>query len=197
MKSLKRFLILITIFFNIYSLTFSMLGDNIKETNRWELYEVIDEWEEPTGIKIPYFEYMYVKGTKREIKMEDVPKFSNIVYKNQNNDLIMNIYAQSKIIEVETRFDSIKKVKIRFDKKKIVIAKCLTSTELGSYEDEVTGKVYYGNTECTIKLTDEIINLMKKSKEMEIVVPYFESTSLVKVKLDGFSSAIDYYLKHN
>ena len=63
MKILKRFLILITIFFNIYSLAFSMLGDNIKETNRWELYEVIDEWEEPTGIKIPYFEYMYVKGT--------------------------------------------------------------------------------------------------------------------------------------
>lgn len=42
MKILKRFLILITIFFNIYSLTFSMLGDNIKETNRWELYEVIE-----------------------------------------------------------------------------------------------------------------------------------------------------------
>ena len=196
MKVLKK-IILTTFFLSLYSLSFSMLGDNIKETNRWELYEVINEWEEPTGIKIPYFEHIYVKGTKREIKIEDIPKFSEIVYKNQNNDLIMNIYAQAKIIEVETRFDSIKKIKIRFDKKKIITAKCLTSTELSSYEDEVTGKVYYGDTECTIKLTNKIINLMKKSKEMEIVVPYFESTSLIKVRLDGFSSAIDYYLKNN
>jgi hypothetical protein len=113
-----------------------------------------------------------------------------------NNDLVMNIYKQAKVIEIDSRYDEIDKIKIRFDKNKIVVAECLTSIETGSFESESTGQIYYGDTTCTIKLTKEIISLMKKSKEMEIVIPYFNSTSLIKIKLDGFSSAINYYLKH-
>ncbi|WP_338961494.1 hypothetical protein KST74_08650 [Fusobacterium nucleatum] len=179
-----------------YSLIGDILKENVQNPNRWELYSVIDEWEEPTGIKIPCYEHIYIKDSKREIKIEDVPTTGYIVYKNMNNDLVMNIYKQAKVIEIDSRYDEIDKIKIRFDKNKIVVAECLTSIETGSFESESTGQVYYGDTMCTIKLTKEIISLMKKSKEMEIVIPYFNSTSLIKIKLDGFSSAINYYLKH-
>lgn len=179
-----------------YSLIGDILKENVQNPNRWELYSVIDEWEEPMGIKIPYYEHIYIKDSKREIKIEDILTTGYIVYKNMNNDLVMNIYKQAKVIEIDSRYDEIDKIKIRFDKNKIVVAECLTSIETGSFESESTGQVYYGDTTCTIKLTKEIISLMKKSKEMEIVIPYFNSTSLIKIKLDGFSSAIDYYLKH-
>lgn len=190
---MKLFIYLFLILFN---LSYSVINI-IDNYNTWESCIVLNEWGEPSDIKLPKYYQMKIEDIGTTIPFNKVSEASEIVYISNNNKYILPLYKRADDVEINTKFNRIKETKIRFDKNKVVKVNVLKSIELGWNKDEITGELYKGSSKIYLELTDNIIEDMKDHNEMDVIIPYFKNKYIVNIKLKGFIKSFNTSFQQN